>query len=72
MDVFVPFLRFSFEEGHNKLDFVHVLIKCLSMIVELRFDIEDKTLQIVSISIEGPDIQPVGLVWPLLLLFQGF
>ena len=72
MDIFIPVFRLSFEERHNKADLVHILIKCLSVIVELRFDIEDKTLQIISISIEGSDIQPIRLVRPLLLLFQGF
>ena len=56
VDVFITLLCLSFEEGHNKADFVHVLIECLSMIVELRLIIENKTLQINSVSIEGSDI----------------
>ena len=42
------------------------------MIVEFGFDMENKTLQIISISIKGSDIQPIRFVQPLLLLFQGF
>ena len=70
--IFIPLVCLPFEEEHYKADLVHVLIKCFPMIVKLRFDVQNKALKVISISIKGSDIQLIRLMWPLLLLFQSF
>ena len=56
VDIFIPLLRLAFEEGHNKTNLVHFLVERFLVIVELRFEIQNEALEVISISIEGSDV----------------
>src|SRR5205807_6105635 len=60
--------------GNDKPNLIHVFAKSLAVVVELRFDIKNKPVQIICITIKGTDIEAIRLVWSPLFLerFQLF
>jgi hypothetical protein len=55
----IPALGRSFEEGNDKLNLVHIPSKGTPIIVELGYDIIDKSLQVLRASLKRLNIKLV-------------
>src|SRR5437660_8156935 len=74
MNILIPLLRITLEEGNDKPNLIHVFAKSLAVVVELLFDSNNKPVQIICIAIKGTDIEAIWLVSSPLFLkrFQLF
>jgi len=68
MDILILLLRITLKEGNDKSNLIHVFAKSLTVIVEFLFDIKNKPVQIIHITIKGTDIEVIWLVWSPLFL----
>ena len=68
INILIPLLPITLEEGNNKSNLIHVFAKSLTVVVEFRLDIKNKPVQIICIAIKGTDIEAIWLMWSPLFL----